>query len=285
MYPLTSIIVPAYNEEKSIRSTLLQILKTMEESKIPFELIAVDDGSEDGTSEEIKVKGVNTIRHSINKGYGAAIKTGIRFAKGNLVVITDADGTYPNDRIPELVKIYVNKKCDMVVGARVGSNVKIPTTRRPAKWVLNKLANYLTGVKIPDLNSGLRVMNKKILLDHIKLFPNGFSFTTTLTLIMLTSGYFVEYVPINYNKRKGKSKIKPVPDTLNFIQLLIQAIMYFNPLKIFFPLSLFFFVLGIAFLIRDIIAFNIAQTSVLFIISGGIIISIGLLADLIIKKL
>lgn len=279
-----SIIIPAYNEEKAVRKSLQEIIKAMEHSGFPHELIAVDDGSEDGTSEEIEMKGVRTIHHESNKGYGASIKTGVRFAVGDTIVITDADDTYPNERIPDLLRVFRDNKSDMVVGARIGNDVNIQTIRKPAKWIITKLASYLTGVYIPDLNSGLRVMKKEIINKSLKLLPNGFSFTTTITLAMLTDGYIVDFCAIDYKRRQGYSKIRPFYDTLNFLQLILRTVMYFNPLRVFFPLSLCFFATGTAFLIRDLISLNLAQSSVMLIVSGTVILSIGLLGDLINKK-
>jgi len=159
-------------------------------------------------------------------------------------------------------------------------------SRRPAKWMLNKLANYLTGTKIPDLNSGLRVMKKDIVMNYVHLLPDGFSFTTTITLAMLTNNYRVEFVPIEYKIRSGKSKIRPIRDTMNFIQLIIRTVLYFDPLKIFLPISAFFFISSIAVLalsylftpkIMDI-------TTVILFISGVQILAIGMIADLIDKR-
>ena len=224
-----SIIIPCFNEENSI----LETIKELQALDLNCEIVLVDDGSNDNTYEIIRnIAGIKLVRHEENRGYGAAIKTGIKSAQYEIVTITDADGTYPNERIPELVKIFEEGNFDMVVGARTGKNVKIPLIRKPAKWFINKLANYLAGTKIPDLNSGLRVMKKEVLERFIRILPDGFSFTSTITLSMLTNGYSVKYVPIDYFKREGKSKIKPIQDTLNFIQLIIRIVLYFDPLKI-----------------------------------------------------
>lgn len=216
-----SIIIPVYNEQEGI-AVVLKELRNLDLGG-QFEIIVVDDSSTDRTAEILKdfSNEVQVIRHEKNMGYGAAIKTGIRHAKSDLVVITDADGTYPNQEIRRLVEEM--KEHDMVVGARTGEGAQIPMIRKPAKWFITKLASYLTGRQIPDLNSGLRVMKKEIVEKYLHILPDEFSFTSTITLAMLTNGYSVKYVPIGYFKRKGKSKIKPIRDTLNFIQLIEQS--------------------------------------------------------------
>ena len=279
-----SIIIPAYNEEEGIGDVLKQIqeLDLNEES----EIIVVNDGSTDATIEAIKEisNEVKIVSHETNLGYGAALKAGIRRANNDIVVITDADGTYPTEEIPRLVEII--KNYDMVVGARTGENVNIPIIRRPAKWVLNKLANYLTGRKIPDINSGLRVMRKEIVESFVPLLPDGFSFTMTITLAMLTNGARVKYVPINYNRRSGKSKIRPIQDTFNFFQLIVRTVLYFDPLKIFLPVGFFF--IGVSFLLilyRFFIARAFGVTATVLFVCGIQVLAIGMIADLIDKRL
>ena len=278
-----TVIIPAYNESLSITKTISEIKKLPAE----LELIVVDDGSTDGTFEFAAETCAKVLRHGANKGYGAALKTGIKNASYDIIVVTDADGTYPSSKIPELVNVFENGKYDMVVGARTQRGVKIPMLRRPAKWFITKLASYLTGTKIPDLNSGLRAMKKEVVEKYIRILPDGFSFTSTITLAMLTSGYSVKYVPIDYFKREGKSKIRPIQDTLNFIQLIIRATLYFNPLKIFVPLSLFltlfaFVVLIISWLITGT---PMDVTFGVILMTAVIVMAIGMLADLIDKRI
>lgn len=280
-----SIIIPAYNEREGI----LQVIESLQSLKKRYgnrwEIIIVDDGSTDGTSEMIRnTQDIVLIRHPYNRGYGAAIKTGIRHAKYNTLIISDADGTYPVHDIPRLLTQL--SKSEMVVGARGISNSNIPLARRPAKWVLNKLANYLTGIKIPDLNSGLRAMKKDVVMKFIHLLPDGFSFTTTITLAMLTNDYAVEFVPIEYKMRSGRSKIRPIRDTLNFLQLIIRTVLYFDPLKIFLPISAFFFISSIAVLVLSYLFTPKVMdiTTVILFISGVQILAIGMIADLIDKR-
>jgi glycosyltransferase involved in cell wall biosynthesis len=283
-----SIIIPIYNEKNSIAETVNDIFYCLSKSNLIFEIILVDDGSTDGSSKiinQIKIPNIKKIIHSNNRGYGAALKSGIKVAKNEIIVITDADGSYPNKKIPELVEEI--KYCDMVVGARTGAKVKIPFIRKPAKWIITKLAAYLTGVEIPDLNSGLRVIKKEVLIKFINILPDGFSFTTTITLAILTNNYRIKYLTINYFKRQGKSKIKPVRDSFNFIQLIIKTVLYFKPLKIFTPLSLVLFLLSFGVLIYSyFFTSNVMDVTVIVLFVSAIqILAIGALADLINKRL
>ena len=282
-----SIIIPAYNEENSIGRVIEGIKKVADNYDESCELIVVNDGSTDRTGEIVKQSQAKLIEHPVNRGYGAALKSGIKKAKYNLIVITDADGTYPNDRIPELVEISKEGDFDMVVGARVGKNVKVPMIRKPAKWFITKLASYLTDTKIPDLNSGLRIIKKEAIERFIQILPDGFSFTSTMTLAMLTNGHSIKYEPIDYFKREGKSKIKPIQDSLNFIQLIIRTVLYFNPLKVFIPLSLllvlsaFIVLFGSWFLLGK--AMDV--TFGVILMTAVVVMVIGMLADLIDKRM
>lgn len=280
--PSLSIVVPAYNEATGLGEVLHQLRELEIENDV--EIIVIDDGSDDRTGDIAKqFSDVKLIRHPQNRGYGASLKTGIRHAKGDLICITDADGTYPNDRIPALVRQMHDGGYDMIVGARIGDSVAIPLIRRPAKWVITQLASYVAGIDIPDLNSGLRVFPKKTVLSFFEILPDGFSFTTTITLGMLTNGYSVEYVPIDYHQRVGRSKIKPIQDTLNFIQLISRIALYFSPLKVFVPLSGALVVLGLGLaLVSKFIFGRLADVSVLVMIMTAVqVYTIGMLAELI----
>jgi glycosyltransferase involved in cell wall biosynthesis len=172
-----SIVVPVYNEEGIVTETASSLTKVAQNLGSECEVIFVNDGSGDGTAEALsKVSGIRVICHANNRGYGAALKTGIRAAKHRWIAITDADGTYPNQRIPELLGLAQAQNCDMVVGSRTSAKVHIPLIRRPAKWLLSKLASYLAGYEIQDLNSGLRVMKKDVVMRFAKILPDGFSY-------------------------------------------------------------------------------------------------------------
>ncbi len=284
-----SIVVPVFNEQESIRNTLSKLVETTASLPYLVEIIVVDDGSSDGTTQilnDFSDSTVRIVRHPVNRGYGAALKTGINVASYPYIAITDADGTYPNKLIPKLYEKMVNENYDMIVGSRTGEHVEIPLTRRPAKWVLNKIADYLAGFKIPDLNSGLRVFRKEIVEKFQKILPEGFSFTTTITLAMLTNGYSVTYEPIDYKVREGKSKIRPFYDTVNFLQLIIRTVLYFNPLKIFLPISgLFIFLSILLMTYRLFVAEAFGVTSVVFFVCGIQFLGLGMLADLIDRRM
>ncbi len=239
-----SIIIPVYNEKNAILPTIDHVLEIMNVSDIKFEIVIVNDGSTDGTGDILQQRKakVRIIQHTVNRGYGASIKTGIRHATYENIAITDADGTYPNERIPELFKDL--EEHDMVIGARSFS--KLPAKTKPAKWVINKLANYIAKERIPDINSGLRLFKKAAFEPFLPIIPNGFSLTTTITLGMVTGGFDVKFIPVEYFEREGKSKIKPVKDTLRFLKLLLKIGLYIAPLKIFIPFGIGVFILGLA---------------------------------------
>lgn len=279
-----TIIVPAYNEATGIADVLDHITDVMGESVFQYELLVVNDGSTDDTAQAAQHEGVKVITNPVNQGYGAALKTGIRHARYDTIVITDADGTYPNERIPELLSWM--EDYDMVVGARVGKDVHIPLVRKPAKWFIRTLANTMTGAQIPDLNSGLRAFRKSLSMQFFPVLPNGFSFTSTITLAMFDNGYAVKYIPMDYRKRVGKSKIKPVRDTLNFTFLIIRTTAYYAPLRVFLPLSGLLLLLGILVgLYSSLILGHIMDvTTVVLMLAAVQIASIGLLADMVNKR-
>ena len=282
-----SVVVPAYNEEHGLHGVLEQLQAVLAALPLPAEIILVDDGSEDGTAAiAASFAGVTVVRHDHNRGYGAALKSGIRQARYDLICITDADGTYPNERIVDLLQ-QVEQGYHMAVGARRGAQVAIPLVRKPAKWVINHLANWISGETIADVNSGLRVFRRSVALRFFRVLPNTFSFTTTITLAMLTNGYRVAYVPVNYYARKGKSKIHPIRDTLNFVQLILRIGLYFAPLKIFLSLSAFLLLAAVIWgLVSEVWLGRLADVSTLVMVMTSFqIAGVGLLAELINRRL
>ena len=271
--PDVTIIIPACNEEEGITNVITQ-LKELSEN---HEILVVDDGSTDNTYKLASETGVKVIRHPYNKGYGAALKTGIRDAEADVVLFMDADGQHKPGDTEKIIQ-YIGEY-DMVVGARTKKS-KISLLRRPGKKILSITANYLAGMKIPDLNSGFRALKKSVAMEFMHILPNTFSFSTTITLALITSGYSVKYVPIEAPERVGTSKIKPFRDGFRFIMLIIRTIILFNPLKVFLPVSVILFIIGFLYLLHDLILYlNVPDTSVLLIVSGIVIFFSGALSD------
>src|SRR5258708_3927789 len=198
-----TIVIPAHNEEHGIEDGIGAVEKALDSSGWEYEIIVVDDGSSDATGERAEQHGVDVLRLETNRGYGFALKSGIARAKFDWVVIIDADCTYPGAEIPRMLERVPGS--DMLVCARIGRHVQDPRLRRPAKWILRKLAGFLAGQEIPDLNSGLRVIRKSLVDEFAHILPSGFSFTTTITLALISSGYSVSYLPIDYYRRVGES--------------------------------------------------------------------------------
>ena len=271
--PDVTIIIPAHNEEEGIAD----VINGVKGLNTGYEMIVVDDGSTDNTYKLVAETGVKVIRHPYNKGYGAALKTGIRNANADVVLFMDADGQHQPSDIKKLIQ-YVGEY-DMVVGARTKKS-KISLLRRPGKKVLGITANYLSGMKIPDLNSGFRAIKKNVAMEFMHILPNTFSLSTTITLALITSGYNVKYVPIEAPERVGTSKIKPFRDGFRFLLMIVRTISLFNPLKIFLPVSLSLFLGGALYSTYGVILYeDISDTSILLIISSLIIFFFGILAD------
>ncbi len=278
-----TVIIPAFNEERAVGEVVRKVRQVLHRARIPFELLVVDDGSRDQTGLKARQAGARVISMGENRGYGASLKAGMRQARYNLIAMLDADGTYPPEELPELIRLV--ETSDMAVGARTKPNAAIPGLRRFPKWLLGKWANYLADRKIPDLNSGLRVFKRNIAARYEGLFPNGFSFTTTITLALECHGYVVKYHPIEYAVRIGSSKIRPFQDTVNFFSLVLRVVMYFKPLKIFIPLSGIIFVGGVVSGITSRLQGQAWNGETLFLLVAGLqVAALGLLADLLVKR-
>lgn len=276
-----SVLIPAFNEEESIQDTVNRVKKALPHA----EIIVINDGSKDSTGKILeKLSDVKVITNPYNLGYGASLKKGLLEASGDYVAITDADGTYPIEDLPKLLKEIPS--VDMVVGSRTGKNVHIPFFRRPAKWFIGKLANFMSGKKIPDLNSGLRIFDKQKAKEFIRLYPSGFSFTTTITLAFLTNDYTINYIPINYFKRKGKSTIHPIKDFIGFITLIFRIILNFRPIKFFLAPGIFLLFAGMAYGIWQVITLpqGLGEFPVLLFITGLQIVLMGFIADAVSKR-
>ena len=285
-----TLVVPAYDEEDGIEGVVRRLAGLA--LGAPIEILVVDDGSRDRTREALRalegeVEGLRVLEHRMNRGYGAALKTGFQAASYGVVVITDADSTYPEDRIVDLLA-RIDDGAEMAVGARTGADVHVPLVRRPAKACLRWIASYLAGTRIPDLNSGLRAMRRELVQSYRPIIPDGFSFTTTITLAALTNGHRVDWVSIDYAKREGRSKIRPIRDTLGFVALIVRTVLYFNPLKVFYPLAAVMGVIFFASLSFDLFIVegrpDLGDKTVLLFVALVQVLTLGLMADLIEKR-
>jgi glycosyltransferase involved in cell wall biosynthesis len=279
-----SVVLPVYNERGHLRAEIDRIRAALSASPYSFEIIVVDDGSDDGSEVDLaSVEGIRLIRHSRNRGSGAARRTGTTAARGRVVVWTDVDMTYPNDEIPRLVKELDG--VDHVVGARRTEEGTMRVFRVPAKWFIRKLASYLTETDIKDLNSGMRAFRRDVAMQYVHHLPAGFSCVTTLTMSFLSNGYSVKYVPIDYFPRAGRSKFHWWRDTKRYLLQVVRMTLSYNPLKVFLPLGSLLLVLGLVKLGYDWIAhdFRLATNTLLIFLAALQSITVGLLADLIVR--
>lgn len=290
--PHVTIVLPCYNEQDHVIDEVERICKSMDASGHTYELLAVDDCSTDDTLARLEEAAPNFPNMQVvpfhrNGGSGTVRRIGSQQANGDIVVWTDADMTYPNERIPELVDILdTDRSVDQVVGARTTEEGTHKLLRVPAKWFIRKTAERLAGQKIPDLNSGLRAFRKDVAEPYLKLLPPGFSCVTTITLAFLSNQHDIRYVPIDYAKRAGSSKFHFVHDAYRYILQVLRMVMYFNPLKVLMPPALWLLGLGIGKGVYDMIAHPVrfANNTVMIFVTGMIIASLALLADLIVRS-
>jgi len=271
-----SVVIPAYNEAEGL-SVIVPKLRHLAEVA---EVIVVDDNSTDSTVDAAAAAGARVIRQPYNKGYGASLKRGIREAASDVVVIMDSDGQHNPDDIARMLDTMGKNQYDMVVGARSGQS-HLPRLRRPGKVLLHWVAQFLVSQKIPDLNSGFRAFRRERALEFMHILPNGFSFTTTLTLALMKAGYSVGYVPIRATARVGgKSAVNFLRDGLQTGLLIIRVITLFNPLKVFAPVSLVLLLAGIIYGLWGIgVNRHIPSGALLSILVGLVILCFGILSD------
>ncbi|MEU4697238.1 glycosyltransferase family 2 protein [Nonomuraea dietziae] len=290
--PYVTIVLPCYNEQDHVLDEVERITKAMDSSGYTYELVAVDDCSTDATLARLEEAAPRFPHMRIrafhrNGGSGTVRRIGTQEAHGEIVVWTDADMTYPNERIPELVQILEkDQTVDQVVGARTTEEGSHKLLRVPAKWVIRKIAEKLAGQKIPDLNSGLRAFRKSVARPYLRLLPPGFSCVTTITLSFLSNQHDVYYLPIEYAKRAGKSKFSFVSDAYRYILQVLRMVMYFNPLKVLMPPALWLVGIGFVKFVTDMVRtpFYIPTNTIMIVLSGMLIGSVALLADLIVRS-
>jgi glycosyltransferase involved in cell wall biosynthesis len=288
-----TIVLPCYNEQDHVITEVERICAAMDKAGLTYELLAIDDKSTDDTLLRLqeavpRFPHLKVVPFQHNSGSGTVRRIGSQQARGEIVVWTDADMTYPNERIPELVEILDdNPSIDQVVGARTSEEGTHKILRVPAKWFIRKLAERLTATQIPDLNSGLRAFRKQVAMPYLRLLPPGFSCVTTITLAFLSNQHPVRYIPIDYAKRSGKSKFHFTKDAYRYILQVLRMVMYFNPLKVLMPPALWLLAIGLVKgVFYDMIVHPLyfpANTVMLFV-TGLIIGSMALLADLIVRS-
>jgi glycosyltransferase involved in cell wall biosynthesis len=269
-----SVVIPTFEEADAV-GVVVEGLRAVATWR---EVLVVDDGSSDGTAAAATTAGARVIRHPYNKGNGAAIKTGVRNAAGEFVLIVDGDGQHSATDAMRLVAFL--GEYDLVVGARSGSTQQASTARYAGNNFLNWLATYLTGRQIPDLTSGLRAARTSQLREFLHLMPNGFSTPTTTTLAFVKAGYSVRFEPISVSPRLGKSKIKIVSDGARFLMILLRVITVFSPLRIFLPIAGVFFIFGAGYAVwTTVTRHDITDSSVLLLVLAVVIFLVGLVSE------
>jgi glycosyltransferase involved in cell wall biosynthesis len=273
-----SVIIPVFNEEKSISGVVSKIQRILEKEKFSYEIIVVNDGSQDNTNQQATAGGARVIDHAYNIGNGAAIKTGIRNARGRNLVFMDGDGQHNPEEIPHLLRKL--KNLDMIVGARTRRS-ETTLHRDLANRIYNTFASYICNRKIPDLTSGFRAVRSHVAREFISLLPNTFSYPTTITLAVARSGYQYDYHPIQTVKRTGKSKIKLINDGMRFFVILFKIATLYSPLKIFIPTSLILFLLGFGYGLYKVLLLETSYgpTSAMLMTISGVVFLIGLVSE------
>jgi len=279
-----SVVLPVYNEATHLEQEVKRIQKSLDASGSTYEIIVVDDGSTDGSGELAeRLEGVRTLRFLTNRGSGSARRYGTMSARGEVVVWTDVDMTYPNDEIPELVEELSG--FDQVVGARKTEEGTVKFLRKPAKWIIRRLAAYLAGTTIPDLNSGFRAFRREVADQFLYLLPRGFSCVTTITMAFLTNGYSIKYIPIDYAQRAGKSKFHWWKDTRRYLLQVVRMILMHEPLRFFGPLSIMLGGVGVGKLIYDFIDkdFRVGTNTIVILGVALALAGVGVIADVLVQ--
>lgn len=290
--PLVTIVLPCYNEGEHVLREIQRITAAMAGSGLTYELLCIDDASTDNTLDVLEgaqrdYPHIRLLPFRRNGGSGTARRIGTQQAYGEIVVWTDADMTYENERIPELVRYLLDDPTyDQVVGARTTEEGTHKWARVPAKWLIRKVAERLTNQKIPDLNSGLRAFRRSVALPYLRLLPAGFSCVTTITIAFLSNQHDILYVPTAYAKRAGTSKFHFVQDAYRYILQVLRMVMYFDPLKVLMPLALWMVGIGAVKAIVHMVRhpFYFPANTILLLVSGLVVGSVALLADLVVRS-
>lgn len=285
MLPGLSLVIPAYNEESAIGDVVSRSAAALARCALLWEIIVVSDCSTDATAQVAAAAGAKVIEHPLNKGYGNALKTGITHARYQQVAIIDADGSYNPEDLLSLAPAATD--FDMVVGQRSGYYFHGGIFKRAGRWLQHFLVEFTTGTKVPDVNSGLRIFPRDTALGFFDTLCGGFSFTTSITLAMLMCGYTLKFVPVSYTARTGKSHVNYYRDTLRSLQIITHAILKYNPIKAFLPVSFLLLVMVLLagmlaataiLLNHHLLALWLGLTAVLSFMTALIVYALGLVA-------
>ncbi len=279
--PEVTVILPAYNEEAAIGKVIDDVHAAMRSSGRSYEILVIDDHSGDRTAEIARARETRVLVRPVRGGSGASRRTGILAAQGEIIVMLDADGSYEAADIPKLLEHF--PEFDQVNGARTSEQGTLKFLRTPAKWLIRKLACYLTRMDIPDLNTGLKAFKRDIMKKYLWVLPDGFSCVTTMTLAFLTNGYAVKYVPTTYHKRIGQSKFHPVKDTAQYFNTVVRMVMYFNPLRVFMPFAGILFLFGALKSVMSLAyTATLQESDIIIFMTAVMTLILGLIADLIV---
>lgn len=278
-----SVVLPVFNEVTHLETEVTRIAKALEDAGLSYEIILVDDGSTDGSGELAEQLDVRLLRFVTNRGSGSARRYGTMAARGEVVVWTDVDMTYPNDQIPDLVASLDGY--DQVVGARTTEEGTMRLFRRPAKLLIRRLAAYLAKTPIPDLNSGFRAFRRDVAEQFLYLLPRGFSCVTTMTMAFLSNGYSVAYIPIDYSPRVGESKFHWWSDTKRYLLQVVRMVLMHEPIRFFGPLATLLGLVGTGKLVFDLIDkdFRVGTNTIVLLGLALALGGVGLLADLLVQ--
>jgi glycosyltransferase involved in cell wall biosynthesis len=276
--PEISVIIPLFNEVDALPSVINRLRPVLEGMKRLYEIIVVDDGSDDGTKDVLHSAGVRVITHPYNMGNGAAVKTGIRQARGRFLILMDGDGQHAPEDIPNLIEKLTT--FDMVVGARMPAS-KASLHRNLANGIYNLFASYMCGRRIDDLTSGFRAIKRDLARRFLYLLPNGFSYPATITLAVVRSGHSLAYIPIMSGRRSGKSKIRLLHDGTRFLLIILRIATLFSPMKIFLPVSALMFSLGFGYGIFRIVSMDgrYGPTSAMLMTMAVVVFMVGLVSE------
>lgn len=275
--PGVSVVIPAYNESEAVEEVVRRVVGILAGLGRPFEVIVVDDASTDGTGELAARGGARVLTHTRNKGYGGSLKDGVIAARQPLVMFYDADGQFDAEQIPELLSCV--PKYDMVTGWRDGRS-HVPRDRVLGKKLLGFVADYLARQHIPDLNCGFRVLRRDLLLRYLHLLPDGFSASTTTTLLFLKQGHSVHFLPTVVTARAGTSTVRPIQDGIRTVMLIVRLITLLDPFRVFFPISALLavggFVWGIPFMVAG---YGLSVGALFLLITSLMLFFFGLVTD------